>query len=137
MTDEEKKATQARLETDSNTKAPEQNPSPSVSHSEPSAVHSDQDMPPLANPSAAEPSTSTLQSSGHDHTHDHAHGHAADANAHMEGATEFGEVIGEKNWQDSFLAAVAVLVLCGFLCIGVVWSKLEPPGPIQPESKAN
>ncbi len=97
MADEEKKAETAAT--------PKEEPSPTVSHSEPTGAAQLQDAAPA-----------------HD---DQAHGH--DDHGHAAPAADFGEVIPEKNWQDGFLACIAALVLCGFLAIGMIWSKIEPP----------
>jgi hypothetical protein len=90
-----------------------------VSHSEPAVVHSGAEVPPLAHDQDHAPGHAT-----DDHDHD-AHGH--DDHAHSASGAEFGEVIPEKNWQDSLLAGVAALVLCGFLFVGYTWSQVTPP----------
>jgi hypothetical protein len=117
MADEEKK-----LNDDISTQAadaakPEANST--VSHSEPAAVHSGAEVPPLAQDQDHAPGHAT-DSHGHD-----AHGH--DDHAHSASGAEFGEVIPEKNWQDSLLAGIAALVLCGFLFVGYTWSQVTPP----------
>ena len=110
MADEEKKLDDATAKAD----AAKPEASSTVSDSEPAIVHSGADVPPLA------------------HDQDHAPGHATDSHghddhAHSASGADFGEVIPEKNWQDSLLAGIAALVLCGFLFIGYTWSQVTPP----------
>jgi hypothetical protein len=131
MADEEKKS--AEIAENKSADAPKEDPSPTVSHSEPAAVHSGGAVPPLAADKAEHPD---------EHAHgaaDHAHGgadHAHDDHAHSASGAEFGEVIPEKNWQDSFLAAVAAAVLCGFILVGIVWAGVQPPVETAPEENA-
>ena len=103
MAEEEKKS--------ENAVTPKQDPSPTVSHHEPAGAEKMQDAGPADD-----------HAGSHD---DHGHGH--DDHGHAVPAGDFGEVIPEKNWQDSFLALIAALVLCGFLAVGMIWSKIEPP----------
>lgn len=113
-------------ETAADATAPKEEPSPTVSHTEPAVVHSGADTPPLAGDKGHD-------SHGHD---DHAHG-GHDDHAHSAAGADFGEVIPEKNWQDSLLAGIAFLVLCGFLYVGAVWAKVEPPPEHDPGATAH
>jgi hypothetical protein len=117
MADEEKKLDDDDATAKADAAKPEA--SSTVSHSEPAVVHSGLDVPPLADDQDHAPGHAT-DSHGHD-----AHGH--DDHAHSASGAEFGEVIPEKNWQDSLLAGIAALVLCGFLFLGYTWSQVTPP----------
>jgi hypothetical protein len=117
MADEEKKLSDDIAAEESDAAKPEANST--VSHSEPAVVHSGAEVPPLALDQDHAPGHAT-DAHGHD-----AHGH--DDHAHSASGAEFGEVIPEKNWQDSLLAGVAALVLCGFVFVGYTWSQVTPP----------
>jgi hypothetical protein len=120
MADEEKKVGDAAADAEA-AKADAAKPEAdsTVSHSEPAVVHSGEEVPPLAQDQGHAPGHAT-DSHGHD-----AHGH--DDHAHSASGADFGEVIPEKNWQDSLLAGVAFIVLAGFLFIGYTWSQITPP----------
>jgi hypothetical protein len=128
MADEEKKSDKPAADKSSETATPKEDPSPTVSASEPAP----QDVP------------STAQDKGHDHAHghdDHAHGdddqaHGHDDHAHDASGADFGEVIPEKNWQEQLLVGVAVLALIGFILVAVVWNKVQPPAENTQEESA-
>jgi hypothetical protein len=94
----------------------EAEPSPTVSHHEPST-----ETKLVAEGKATDEHGHAVDASAHAHAaDDHGHGHATlDA--------DFGEVIPEKNWQDTFLGVIAALALCGLLFVGLTWFKIEPP----------
>jgi hypothetical protein len=109
---------------------PKQDPSSTVSHSKTSDadananLHSEDAVPPLAKHDAPQKHDSKV----HDHNaaadaHDsHGHGHG-DAPP----VADFGEVIPEKNWQDSLLSSIAFCVLGGFVWLGLIWFQVQEP----------